>query len=97
MIFKVGQEWCTASAKDVSNAAATCIDHVFSCENNPALQTWIGQTQSPGILISDIGDMHESVLTDARSGMPVARPTATAVFCGWVCVDTLLGCFGGCM
>lgn len=92
VIFKVGQEWSTPSTKDASTES--CIDHLYSCENNAIFQSWITQTQEPQILVNDIAEMENSVLTDVITGMAAARPIANAVFCGWVCHDTFLGCLG---
>jgi len=85
VIFQVGQEWATGA----STSSETATSHVFSCELAKPLQSWILASQKPQLLIADISEMSEAVVTDLVSEKLAARPNCTAAFCGWVCHDAL--------
>lgn len=95
VVFQIGQQWAKQRlSKDKVVTSLPCSDvvsHVFSCEIGKQLQTWIMKAHSPKMLVGDIKEMEKGMVMDCVSQSYTSRPSATAVFCGWVCHDATLG------
>lgn len=84
VIFKVGQKWAGVQGSQEQ------IKHLFSCDNDPQIQSWILRAHKPDILIGDIRDSDSKAVLNIKTNQEAFRACADCVFCGWVCVDSIL-------
>lgn len=64
----------------------SCVRHMLSCDNDPAVLDWLKKTSGCQILMKDIENASDTFIHDEKTKSSKMLPKRTTIsICGWVC------------